>query len=154
MQKELQAADATLAAAEEKHTATVQPISARLMEVRQKLSDASTASDQLLRTCDEPQLRAEQEAANSELSLLIRQRQELETQLSQLRNQSELRTAVATKETHEPRVAGLRAEAEQLQTQIDRGQKMLKANERKMQETSASRSGCGKPERRSANFAL
>lgn len=65
--------------------------------------------------------------------------QQLETQLSQLRNQAELRTSAATKETHEPRAAGLRAESEQLQAQIDRGQKMLKVNERKMQETSASR---------------
>lgn len=65
--------------------------------------------------------------------------QQLETQLSQLRNQAELRTSAATKETYEPRAAGLRAESEQLQAQIDRGQKMLKVNERKMQETSASR---------------
>ena len=91
----------------------------------------------LLHTCDEPQLRAEQEVANSELSLLIRQRQELETQLSQLRNQTDLRTAAAAWETHEPLAVGFRAEAEQLQTQIHRGQKMLKVNERKIPETSA-----------------
>ena len=72
-------------------------------------------------------------------TLTTRQRQELETQLSQLRNQAELRTAVAAKETHDPLAAGFRAEAEQLQTEIDRGQKTLKVNERKMQETSASR---------------
>ncbi|MFM7832518.1 MAG: hypothetical protein ACKPJD_12045, partial [Planctomycetaceae bacterium] len=75
----------------------------------------------------------------AQLSLLIRQRQELETQLSQLRNQLELRTAAAAREPHEPLAAGLRAEAQQLQAQVDRGQKMVKLNEQKKQEVSAQR---------------
>ncbi|MFM7037434.1 MAG: hypothetical protein ACKO2L_06900 [Planctomycetaceae bacterium] len=107
--------------------------------MRQKLSEASAASDQLLHTCDDPQLRAKQKTANGELSLLIRQRKELETQLSQLRNQLELRTAAAAREPHEPLAAGLRAEAQQLQAQVDRGQKMVKLNEQKKQEVSAQR---------------
>lgn len=120
IEKQIAAADNTLADAEQKHAEVTAPLHARLVQVREASWAAESAKTQLVQTCTDP--------------ALVAQKRDVELQLTQARKEvSDLRNAISDYRDRARNEHGLAEQAQRIvhgEQQVQEHQERAKRHER------------------------
>jgi|694.fasta_scaffold68453_1 chromosome segregation ATPase len=120
--------------AESRHDEVTTPLCARKKELREKRLEASSASQKLFNTCEDPGLQEQLRQVGGELEELLNKNRELVSQISYLNTTADMERHRASNEaTAESRDCRLER-AEQLEKQAKSLEQQIKSNEKAQEE--------------------
>ena len=130
LRNQIDAADKVLEDAERQHDEVTSPLYFRLHEIKEALSDASSARRELFHTCDDPDLRSELAQLNAEITKLSQQRQELQQRASYMATKAENELVRANSEANEADMEHRREQAAKYQHQANLARRDIAALEK------------------------
>ncbi|MBL8810821.1 MAG: hypothetical protein JNM43_11640 [Planctomycetaceae bacterium] len=134
LHREIAAADKALDDAETHHSEVTGPLHGELAQIKDGLSDASTARSRLFDTCDDESLWQQLRELNREGQRLVLENQGLQSRLAYLQSRSEQQAAKVDEESNEVTKASRQQVVKDLLKEADEVCRTMKSNSVQCQE--------------------
>lgn len=134
LHREIAEADKALDDAEAQHSEVTGPLHGELAQIKDGLSDASTARSRLFDTCDDESLWQQLRELNREGQRLVQENQGLQSRLAYLQSRAEQQAAKVDEESNEGTKASRQQMVKDLLKEADEVRRTMKANSVQCQE--------------------